>query len=158
MRVCALLLLAMSFTHAAQVSVDPRTALLETESNDNPMQKVPVVGSQFKVEPVATWIPRMPWEHDAHFYSRARFEIDRFGATPPETREEGMRREAISMVYQNMQVLGCTYAKETEAEVALAAGQKMGNASRNRGTGMAMEGEMRAMEILALVGDAGRPK
>ena len=48
--------------------------------------------------------------------------------------------------------------QEPRRRCALAAGQKMGNASRNRGTDMAMEGEMRAMEILALVGDAGRPK
>ena len=42
--------------------------------------------------PVDTWLDRMPWEIDAHFYARARFEKAQCGATPPATDEEAMRR------------------------------------------------------------------
>ena len=64
-----------------------------------------------------------------------------------------MRRSAISMVHQNMTDLGCTYPKPVEAEVAMAVGLKLGNASRKGGaaSGMAAEGELRAEALAATV-------
>jgi len=89
---------------------------------------------------VDTWLPRMTWECDPHFASRARFERSAFGHTPPATEEEGMRRAALSMAHLNMSVLGCKYPAAVEEQVSAVAG----GAKRSAASGMAVEGEMRA--------------
>ena len=106
------------------------------------------------VQKVDTWLDRMVWETDRAFYSRARFEMDRFGSAPPATEEEGMRRAAISMVHQNMTDLGCVYPKAVEAEVELAVGQRLGAGTQSRRaavSGMAVEGEMRTEAMAAAI-------
>ena len=106
-------------------------------------------GAGGAAQPVSSWMARMPWECDAHFYARARFEKAACGIAKPASPEEGMRRAALSMAYQNMHVLGCSYPAPVEEAVnatagSAAAGKRgvVGNAS-----GMAVEGERRAAKL-----------
>ena len=94
------------------------------------------------LQPVETWLSRMPWECDSHFYQRARFERTAFGPTAPTSKEEGMRRSAISMAHQNMTILGCSYPSAVEEQVVAGGGGRRGGQAS--GSGMAVEGEMRA--------------
>jgi len=55
MRACALLAFAV-VGHGLQLAPDAQVALSDAGSGVNPMEKVPLVGQQFKVEPVATSI------------------------------------------------------------------------------------------------------
>ena len=101
-------------------------------------------GTAAKDEPAAveTWLERMPWECDAHFNARARFEQAQCGATPPASEEDGLRRSALSMAYQNMTILGCSYPAAVEEAVGeWAVGRRGGGPS---GSGFGVEGELRA--------------
>lgn len=113
-------------------------------------------GGEGPVGPVETWLERMPWETDRAFAARARFEKERYGATPPTTPEESMRRAALSMVHFNMTQLGCSYPKAVEEEVAQAAGTAgLGLSRRVGSTGMAVEGELRAQAEARLLAGGG---
>ena len=88
------------------------------------------------------WLPSMPWESHRAYGARVAYEADHSGATPPADAAEGMRRAALSMVYANATVLGCTYPSAVEASLGVTV-HHLQPTGGGRGSGLAAEGEMR---------------